>query len=204
MKSWKNILILSLCIVLIFMAIPAHGIGHLTLKLGNNTFTLTLMHIPVIVAALFTGFYGALISGFVFGTASFINAFFSSSGILNQFLKNPLCSILPCIFFALFAYYLFLLLQSKFSMKNVFSGLITAFSASVFHSFCMTLTMYIFMYKQILQAMHGRNWFELIKMLMPQILQESFAAVLVVGAIYLFIFIYDIKFKNTSEKNMEI
>ena len=60
------------------------------------------------------------------------------------------------------------------------------------------------MYKQILQAMHGRNWFELIKMLMPQILQESFAAVLVVGAIYLFIFIYDIKFKNTSEKNMEI
>lgn len=204
MKSWKNILILSLCIVLILMAISALGIGHLTLKLGNNTSTLTLMHIPVIVAALFTGFYGALITGFVFGTASFINAFFSSSGILNQFLKNPLCSILPCILFALFAYYLFSLLQSKFSMKNVFSGLITAFAASVFHSFCMTLSMYIFMYKQILQAMHGHNWFELIKMLMPQILQESFAAVLVVGAIYLFIFIYDIKFKNTSEKNMEI
>ena len=107
MKSWKNILILSLCIVLILMAIPALGIGHLTLKLGNNTSSLTLMHIPVVVAALFTGFYGALISGFVFGTASLINAFFSSSGILNQFLKNPLCSILPCILFAVFAYYLF-------------------------------------------------------------------------------------------------
>lgn len=195
MKNVKNILIGALCILLVLMAIPALHIGHITLKSDGRAVSLTLMHIPVITAALFTNVYGALITGFVFGTATFVNALSGSSGMMNQFLKNPLCSVLPCMIFSFCSYYIFSVLNKKIPYKPV-SGIAAAFSASILHSILVTGSMYIFMYRQTAEAMHGLNWLELMKILFPQIIKESLAAVLVASSAYLFIFIYDIKFKK--------
>ncbi len=196
MKSKTNLLILS--ILLVLMAIPALKIGYLSIKTDSFTCSLTLMHIPVIIAAIFYGLHGAVITGSIFGLATFINAFGNRAGILSPCLKNPLCSILPCIIFALCVYYIFTFLEKRKLMKSPLNAISTSFICSLLHSIFMTASMYIFMYKTITEIMHGINWFKLMQILFPQIILEAIAALILVAFVYLFIFLFKLKFKKRN------
>lgn len=71
----------------------------------------TLVHIPVIVAALIEGPWVGLPVGLVFGVCSLIRAWESGMVGLTLFFRNPLVSVLPRLMIPLTAYGAYLLWQ---------------------------------------------------------------------------------------------
>lgn len=88
----------ALCALIILMGIPGLHLGYIQLSVAASY---TLLHIPVILAAIFGGLFGAVTSGLVFGLTSLVNSAVNPSGTLDVFFVNPLVSVLPRLLFAL-------------------------------------------------------------------------------------------------------
>lgn len=65
--------------------------------------SITIIHIPVIIGALFLGWKKGLLYGLAFGLASLIKAATAPAGVLDPCFVNPLISVLPRILFGLAA-----------------------------------------------------------------------------------------------------
>lgn len=63
--------------------------------------SITIMHVPVIIAAILEGPITGAVVGLIFGITSMIKATVSPSGILDPFFANPLISVLPRILIGL-------------------------------------------------------------------------------------------------------
>ncbi|MCY6483538.1 ECF transporter S component [Clostridium aestuarii] len=72
----------------------------------------TIMHIPVIIAAVLEGPVAGVIMGLIFGVLSVIRAMTTGSVLLFAFL-NPLVSVVPRILIGVVAYYGYKLMPSK-------------------------------------------------------------------------------------------
>ena len=82
------------------------------IKLGF--INITILHIPVILAAVLGGLGPALITGLIFGLTSCIRSNMAGT----PFFGNPLCSVLPRVLFALSAWAIYTAL-SKLDRKSV-------------------------------------------------------------------------------------
>ena len=107
-KREKGSIIFSLVVDALFLAIllimgfvPNMGFISVT-----PFISLTLMHLPVLLAASFGGWRKGLLMGTLFGLVSYIQAISSGVGF-NAFFTNPLVAILPRAAFGLLAGFAF-------------------------------------------------------------------------------------------------
>lgn len=123
-KTRRLVIIGALGGISIFLGVS--GIGIIRLPL----FSITVMHIPVIIGALLEGpFVGAAI-GLIFGLFSMYQNF-TAPGLTSFLFWNPIIALIPRVLIGIVAYYSFKLLSTK--LKN------TAISATI-SSILATLT----------------------------------------------------------------
>ena len=160
----------------ILMGIPGLHIGYIQI---SPTVSLTIMHIPVIIAAIFAGLPGGAVTGLIFGLSSLINAAANPSGVLDPLFVNPLCSVLPRLLFGLSAWGIYKLLSFIPYCPKVVNSAISALLSSLAHSFFVIGSMYLFLNSQITEAMGGLGYIALMAMILPGSFMEAVAATFV-------------------------
>ncbi len=104
---------------------------------------ITIMHIPVIIAATALGFYAGVLSSLAFGITSMLVAMSRGLGFDLRFM-NPIVSVFPRLAFGIFAGILYGLLKHAQMNDNLKVG-VTAFVSSIFHSLVTLTIMYFVM-----------------------------------------------------------
>lgn len=171
--------------LVILMGIPGLHLGYISI---SPVIAFTIMHIPVLLATILAGLSGGLVTGFVFGITSLVNAAANPSGVLDPFFVNPLCSVVPRMLFGAIAWALFTALNLIPKMPKTVSAAITAFLATLCHTVLVIGSMYLFLNAKMLDAMDGTGFAVLMGVLIPGATMEAVAAVIictaVVGAIF--------------------
>ena len=81
--------------------------------------SITLMHMPVIIAVLLEGPMVGVSIGFVFGISSLIKAWGSGVVGLDLFFRNPLISVAPRMLIPLAVWAVYMLMMKLFSKKGI-------------------------------------------------------------------------------------
>ena len=92
---------------------------------------ITLVHLPVIVAALLEGPVVGVTIGFVFGISSLIRAWSSAAVGLTLFFRNPLVSVIPRMIIPLVVWGVYQLLTHLFKNTKIADKVVSAVSAAV-------------------------------------------------------------------------
>lgn len=122
----------ALCVLL-----SVTPLGYIKLGFIN----ITILHIPVILAAILGGFGPAVVTGLVFGLTSCIHSNMAGT----PFFGNPLCSILPRLLFAISVWAIYKGLTEIPFMKKTIAGAITAAVGTFLHTFyVMTMVFLLF------------------------------------------------------------
>lgn len=125
---------LLIAIVIVLATVPNIGF----IQIG--TVAITIIHIPVIIAAILFGYKSALLIGLAFGVSSMLVAM--SRGAVGDILFiNPMVSVVPRIIFALLTS-LFYNLLGVIKNDSVRIGA-TAFVSSLAHSVMVFFAMYL-------------------------------------------------------------
>jgi len=93
--------------------------------------SITIMHLPVILAVLLEGPVVGLSVGFVFGISSLIRAWGSGIVGLDLFFRNPLISVLPRMLIPLAVWAVYQLMMKLFSKKGIGDKVSTITEAAV-------------------------------------------------------------------------
>lgn len=172
-KNKQIAVVAALSALTILMGIPGLHLGYIQL---SPTISLTIMHIPVILAAILAGLPGGIVTGLIFGLTSLVNAAANPSGILDPFFVNPLCSVLPRVLFGVVAWGFFKLFELiPFCPKSI-NSLVSAILSSLVHSFVVIGSLYIFLNGKITEVMNGLGYFALMLMILPGAFLEAIAA----------------------------
>lgn len=170
----------ALSALTILMGIPGLHLGYIQI---SPTISLTIMHIPVVLAAILAGLPGGIVAGLIFGLTSLVNAAANPSGVLDPLFVNPLCSVLPRMIFGVAAWGIFKLLEKiPYCPKSV-NSLVTAIFSSLIHSFVVIGSMYVFLNGRISEAMNGLGYFALMLMILPGAFLEAIAAAVVCSVV---------------------
>lgn len=142
MRNQKTIdlvyLALFLAIIVVMSQVPLIGF----IPLGFTT--ATIIHIPVIIAAIYFGKKMGALTGFVFGLASCVTAYIRPTGVFDLFFQNPVISVLPRIVFGFLTAVLY---QSLKGIKNGYlRASITALFASLMHTVLVVGTLLVVYY----------------------------------------------------------
>lgn len=132
----------ALCVLL-----SVTPLGYIKLGFIN----ITILHIPVILAAVLGGFSPAVATGLVFGLTSCIRSNMAGT----PFFGNPLCSVLPRILFAVSVWAVFSALSKIPFLKNKKSltGAVTAAAGTFLHTFYVMTMVYLLFSKTLLGGM---------------------------------------------------
>lgn len=172
--------------LIILMGIPGLHLGYIQI---SPTTSLTIMHIPVALAAILAGLPGGLITGAVFGITSLVNAAANPAGVLDPLFVNPLISVLPRMVFGVICWILFKLLDFIPHFPKTVNAGITAFVGSVCHTLMVIGSLFIFAASKTAEAMNGVGYIAVIAMLLPNSLMEALAATIVCASVTATIFI---------------
>lgn len=172
--------------------------GALTIVLGitrlgfislSPVVSLTILHVPVILATLIGGLIPGLSTGAIFGIFSLIQAAMTPTGALDPLFVNPLVSILPRMLIAVVTFFVDKLLRMIPKMPKVLSGSVSAFFGSLTNTVFVIGSLYLLYHSKMLEAMGNLGYFAGLALLMPNALLEAAASViitfLVLGAVYL-------------------
>ncbi|MBR5646504.1 MAG: ECF transporter S component [Treponema sp.] len=164
--------------------------------------SITILHVPIILAACLAGLPSALFTGAVFGIMSLIQAAMSPSGVLDPLFVNPLISVLPRILLGLIAWALWKLFNSIPKMSKIASAGITAFLSTVCHTLLVIGCLYLFQGAAAREGMGGAGYFAVIGMLAPQAALEAVAATIICTAVFAGLYISSKrKSKLSSDKS---
>lgn len=108
--------------------------------------SITIMHIPVIIAGLVLGMRGALINALAFGVSAMVIAAMRPVGPLDVFFVNPLVSVLPRILFGLSVGVIFGSL-SKTKMSFTLKAGVTAALSTLLHTIFVLVPLYYIIFK---------------------------------------------------------
>jgi uncharacterized membrane protein len=131
MRNKKTIemvyLALFLTIILVMSQVPWLGF----IPLGFTT--ATIIHIPVIIAAIYFGKKMGTLTGLFFGLSSFATAYIRPTGVFDLFFQNPIVSVLPRIAFAFLTVYFYQLLKGidNSKIRVTLTALISSFAHSI-------------------------------------------------------------------------
>lgn len=114
-KTRRLVLIGALGGISIFLGIS--GLGLIRLPI----FSLTIMHVPVIIGALLEGPIVGIAVGFIFGLFSMYQNI-TAPGLTSFIFWNPIVALIPRMLIGIVAYYSFKLLKSKIKSTGVCAG----------------------------------------------------------------------------------
>ena len=166
--------------LIILMGIPGLHLGYIQI---NPTISLTLMHIPVLLAAVLAGLPGAIVTSLVFGLTSLVNAAANPAGILDPLFKYPQCSVLPRLIFGFAAYGFFAILGLIPRVPKAINAAVSAFLSSLLHTVAVIGSLYVFLNTQTLAAMGGKGFLVIMGLVLPGAMMEAAAALLVSAAV---------------------
>lgn len=118
------------------------GLTHIGFIPWFSGASITIMQIPVILAALIAGKYSGLGTGFIFGFFSLIQAAIAPIGPLDPFFVNPLVSILPRNLMGLGAFYCFAFFNKIPKFPKIANYAISGLFASLVNT-CLVLFMLV-------------------------------------------------------------
>lgn len=166
--------------LIILMGIPGLHLGYIQLSPAAS---LTIMHIPVILAAILAGLPGGIITGLVFGLTSLVNAAANPSGILDPLFVNPFCSVLPRMLFGAAAWGVFRLLSMIPVFPKALCAAVTSFLTTLLHTVMVIGSMYVFLNSQMSETMGGMGFVMVMGIILPGALLEAAAATFVCAAV---------------------
>ena len=166
--------------LIILMGIPGLHLGYVQI---NPTISLTIMHIPVVLAAALAGLPGAIVTSLVFGLTSLINAAANPGGVLDPLFKYPQCSVLPRLIFGFAAYGFFAMLGLIPRVPKAINAAVSAFLSSLLHTVAVIGSLYVFLNTQTLAAMGGKGFLVIMGLVLPGAMMEAAAALLVSAAV---------------------
>ena len=114
-KTRRLVLIGALGGISIFLGIS--GLGLIRLPI----FSLTIMHVPVIIGALLEGPIVGIAVGLIFGLFSMYQNI-TAPGLTSFIFWNPIVALIPRMLIGIVAYYSFKLLKSKIKSTGVCAG----------------------------------------------------------------------------------
>ena len=118
------------------------GLTHIGFIPWFSGASITIMQIPVILAALIAGKYSGLGTGFIFGVFSLIQAAIAPIGPLDPFFVNPLISILPRCLMGLCAFWSFAFFNKIPKFSKIANYAISGLFASLVNT-CFVLFMLV-------------------------------------------------------------
>ena len=183
-RTRKLVLTAALSALIIVLGITKLGL----IPLGPAA-SITILHIPIILAACIVGLPSALFTGAVFGIMSLIQAAMSPSGVLDPLFVNPLCSVLPRVLTGLIAWALWVVFNKIPKMPKSVSAGITAFIATACHTVLVIGCLYVFAAEKTLEGMGGLGYFAVMAMLAPQAAMEAVAATIICAAVFVGMFL---------------
>ncbi len=156
--------------------------------------SITILPIPVILAATLGGLPEGIIVGFVMGLMSLIKAAMSPTGVLDPLFVNPLCSVLPRMLLGVVAWGLWRLLNMIPKMPKTISAAVTGFVATFAHTLMVYGCIFIFNgagMKEALSSlgMTGAGYFGIVGVGIVSELFEALASTIVCSAVYAGLFI---------------
>ena len=125
-----------IAITLILALVP--GLGMINIGFVS----ITIMHIPVIIAGLVLGAKAALINATAFGVAAMFIAATRPVGVFDVLIVNPLVSVLPRIIFGL-SIVVVAGLMKRLTKNFVVVASVTSIVATLVHTVAVLLAMYI-------------------------------------------------------------
>lgn len=124
----KDLVFTALFMAIVFMLGLWPNLGFIAIGPAS----ITIVHIPVIIGAIFLGAKSGLLIGLAFGLGSFFNSM--SSGVLfAPIFANPIVSVLPRIVFGFLTYYVYKLVSVFIKQESVSYG-VSAALATLLHS----------------------------------------------------------------------
>ena len=166
--------------LIILMGIPGLHLGYIQLSPAAS---LTIMHIPVILAAVLAGLPGGIVTCLVFGLTSLVNAAANPSGLLDPLFVNPFCSVLPRMLFGVAAWGVFRLLSMVPVFPKTLCAAVTSFLTTLLHTVMVIGSMYVFLNSQMSETMGGMGFVMVMGIILPGALLEAAAATFVCAAV---------------------
>ena len=176
------------------------GITKLGLTPLGPAASITILHVPIILAACLIGLPYALFTGAVFGIMSLVQAAMSPSGVLDPLFVNPLVSVLPRMLVGLIAWALWVAFNKIPKLPKTVSAGITAFISTVCHTLLVIGSLYIFAGAATREGMGGMGYFAVIGVLAPQAALEAVAATIICVAVYVGLFVSSKRKSKLSEE----
>lgn len=118
------------------------GLTHIGFIPWFSGASITIMQIPVILAALIAGWASGLGTGLIFGVFSLIQAAIAPIGPLDPFFVNPLISILPRCLMGLCAFWCFAFFNKIPKFPKIANYAISGLFASIVNT-CLVLLMLV-------------------------------------------------------------
>ena len=180
----KLVLTAALSALIIVLGITKLGL----IPLGPAA-SITILHVPIILAACLIGLPYALFTGAVFGIMSLVQAAMSPSGVLDPLFVNPLCSVLPRVLTGLIAWALWFAVSKLPKLLKAVSAGITGFLSTVCHTLLVIGSLYLFQGAATREGMGGMGYFAVIGVLAPQAALEAAAATIICAAVFVGLFV---------------
>lgn len=167
--------------------------------------SITILQIPVILAATLAGLPGGLICGFVMGLLSLIKAAMSPTGILDPMFVNPLCSILPRMLLGVVAWAVWKVLNMIPKMPKPVSAAVTGFVATFAHTLMVYACIFIFEGKDMRAAldtlgMAGAGYITVVGVGIVSEMFEAVSSTVVAAAVYAGLYISNHKKSKLSSE----
>lgn len=181
-------------------------------NLGFITFSpvisITILQIPVILAATLGGFAEGVFVGAVMGIMSLVKAAMSPSGVLDPLFVNPLCSVLPRILLGIVAWFVWKVLNLIPKMPKTLSAAIDGFVATFCHTLMVYGCIFIFEGSDMRAAleqmgMAGVGFFGVVGIGIVSEVFEALASTIVCAAVYAGLFIASTKKSKLSKMSEE-
>ena len=180
----------ALSALVIVLGLPPLHLG--LIPLGPAA-SITIMHVPVLLAfillAKFAGLKSSMIVGAVFGIFSLINAAVNPAGPLDPLFVNPGVSVLPRILFAIIGWILWNVLnaipfpsEAKTPAKLILAAIV-GFVTTLVHTALVIGSLYIFTASKVAEAFGGAGYLAMMGILLPNALIEAGSAAFVCFAI---------------------
>lgn len=177
-------------------------------NLGFITFSpvisITILQIPVILAATLGGLAEGAFVGAVMGIMSLVKAAMSPSGVLDPLFVNPLCSVLPRILLGVVAWLVWKILNFIPKMPKTLSAGIDGFAATFCHTLMVYGCIFIFEGSDMRAAleqmgMAGVGFLGIVGIGIVSEIFEALASTVVCTAVYAGLFIASTKKSKLSE-----
>lgn len=119
------------------------GLTHIGFIPWFSGASITIMQVPVIIAAILAGKFSGFGTGLIFGVFSLIQAAIAPIGPLDPFFVNPLVSILPRVLMGLGTYFCFAAFNKINNFPKSLNYAISGFLGSLINTCLVLLTLVI-------------------------------------------------------------